>query len=251
MAQQDAPDVDVDIEDQDRSIELKSTTAKSDEADEAAADDAAAVKDEVRAEAEAKISSSYEWSTDDLVETPGNMETILFIWIFFLQKLSLQWLIGVNWPSWFLNFLDILGILCFGVPAFGIGLEWLMIPADCIFAAKLLLHVALLVRYSYLAKIAFAVKTNGGEAPRYSSAAEVVRTVAHGIAIPTLLSALAIMIGAWTGTNWLTGLGVALCWPIIGYLVIAHVVRVQIWKACCIKYVNRVTTCISRASVND
>ena len=66
------------------------------------------------------------------------------------------------------------------------------------------------------------------EPPRYSTTSETLRTIALGIAAPALLSALAIGIGVPTGAGWLTGLGIALCWPVIGYVVVAHVLRVQL-----------------------
>ena len=191
-------------------------------------DAAAAVNTAVKEAAEGKAASWFEWSPGDLVDTPGAINTILSLWVFFLQKLSLQWYVGVDWPSWFLNFLGALGFLCFEVPAFGIGLEWLMIPEECVFAARLLLSVALLARMACV----MYTSDHNKEPPRYSSASEIVRTVARGVAAPTLLSALAIAIGAPTGTIWLTGLGVVLCWPVIGYLILAHVARVQIWKSC-------------------
>ena len=117
-----------------------------------------------------------------------------------------------------------------------------MIPDDCVFTARLLLSVALIVCLAYV-----MMKTNE-EAPRYGSATEVVRTVALGVAAPTLLSALAIAIGARTGTNWLTGLGVVLCWPIIVYLILVHVARILIWKSCCSKFVNRVIMCMRHSN---
>ena len=33
-----------------------------------------------------------------------------------------------------------------------------------------------------------------------------------------------------TGAGWLTGLGVALCWPVIVYLLLAHVLRFGQWQ---------------------
>ena len=79
------------------------------------------------------------------------------------------------------------------------------------------------------------------KAPRYGTSIEVVRTVALGVAAPTLLSALAIVIGASTGTKWLTGLGVVLFWPTIPYLILVHMARIQLLKACRNKCVDRVT----------
>ena len=126
------------------------------------------------------------------------------------------------------------------MPEFGIDLAWLVIPEDCLFTVRLLVSVALLVRMGY-------VKHTSGfkEAPRYGMITEVVRTVALGVTVPTLLSALAIAIGAPTGTNWLTGLGVALFWPIIVHLALAHVARILIWKSCCSKCVNEVSLCVN------
>ena len=83
---------------------------------------------------------------------------------------------------------------------------------------------------------------NNEEAPRYGSAAEVVRTVALGVAALTLLSALAIAIGARTGTDWL------IWWPIIIYLILVHLARILIWKSCCSKCVNRVIMCIRHSN---
>ena len=202
--------------------------------DQESPDAAAALKAAAKEAAGGMTSGWFEYELPDLVDTPGGLQTIASLFVFFLQKLSLQWHVGVEWPSWFLNFLDILGFLCFEVPAFGIGLTWLVIPDDCVFTARLLVSVALLLRMVYV-KYTSRLK---GKAPRYGSVTEVVRTVALGVAAPTLLSALAIAIGARTGTNWLTGLGVVLCWPIIVYLVLAHVARILIWKSCCSKCVH-------------
>ena len=100
---------------------------------------------------------------------------------------------------------------------------------DCVFTAQLLLAPALLARFVY---VLFTGDANKRKAPGYDTAAETMRTIARGVAAPVLLSALAIAIGVPTGARWLTGLGVALCWPIIGYVLAAHVARTQLWKAC-------------------
>ena len=196
-------------------------------------DAAAAVKGFVKEAAQGKATSLFEWQPTDLVNTPGGLQTLASTWIFFLQKLSLQWHVGVNRPSFYLNFIDALRFLCFEMPAF--GLARLVVPEGCLFPARLLLSVALLVRMVYVRGL-----RHNEDAPRYGTAAEVVRTLALGVAAPTLLSALAIAIGAATGTSWMTGLGVVLFWPIIGYLVLVHVARIQVWKTCCSKCVGRV-----------
>ena len=215
--------------------------------DDQESDAAAALKGLVKETAEGKAASSFEWQPEDLVNTPGGIQTFLSIWVFFLQKLSLQWHVGVRWPSFFINFVGVLRFLCFEIPAFRVGLAGLVIPEavleDCLFTARLLLSVALLVRMFYVMTL-----PQNNEAPRYGTAVEVVRTVALGVAAPTVLSALAIAIGARTGTNWLTGLGVVLCWPIIVYLVLVHVARILIWKSCCSKCVNRVIMCIRHSN---
>ena len=123
-----------------------------------------------------------------------------------MQKLSLQWHVDVDWPSWFLNFLDVLAFLCFKMPAFGIEVAWLeKIPEDCVFVARLLLPVALLARMWWM-----MMSTDNKEewrtliicgcsrwgAPHYGSSAWVVCTVALVVAAPTSLSVLAIWIGA-------------------------------------------------------
>ena len=221
--------------------------------DDQESDAAAALKGLVKETAEGKAATSFEWQPEDLVNTPGGIQTFLSIWVFFLQKLSLQWHVGVRWPSFFINFVGVLRFLCFEIPAFRVGLAGLVIPEavleDCLFTARLLLSVALLVRMVYARSEMFVEK-----APRYGTAVEVVRTVALGVAAPTLLSALAIAIGARTGTHWLTGLGVVLCWPIIVYLVLVHVARILIWKSCCSKCVKRVIcaygTLTKRVTVN-
>ena len=196
-------------------------------------DAAAALKGLVKETAEeGKAASSFEWQPEDLVNTPGGIQTFLSTWVFFLQKLSLQWHVGVRSPSFFINFVGVLRFLCFEIPAFRVGLAGLVIPEavleDCLFTARLLLSVALLVRMVYVMTLPQVNK----KAPRYGTAVEAVRTVALGVAAPTLLSALAIAVGAPTGTNWLTGLGVVLFWPTIGYLVLVHVARVPLWKSC-------------------
>jgi hypothetical protein len=160
-----------------------------------------------------------------------------------LQKLPLQKHVDVRWPTFHIKCPAMLGLLSFKLPAFGVGLAWLVIPEECVFTARLLLSVALLVRMVY---VGITSSDKNKEAPRYDSAAGIVRTVVLGVAAPTLLSALAIVIGASTGTKWLTGLGVVLFWPVIGYLVLAHVVRIQIWKSCRNKCVHQVIMCISR-----
>ena len=217
-----------------------STTADPGTTDDQESDAAAALKGLVKETAEGKAASSFEWQPEDLVNTPGGIQTFLSIWVFFLQKLSLQWHVGVRWPSFFINFVGVLRFLCFEIPAFRVGLAGLAIPEavleDCLFTARLLLSVALLVRIYYVMPTG-----NNKKAPRYGTAVEAVRTVALGVAAPTLLSALAIAIGAPTGTNWLTGLGVVLFWPTIGYVVLVHVARVPLWKSCSNKCVGRVT----------
>ena len=209
-------------------------------------DAAAALKGLVKGTVEGKAASSFEWQPEDLVNTPGGIQTFLSIWVFFLQKLPLQWHVGVRWPSFFITFVGVLRFLCFEIPAFRVGLAGLAIPEavleDCLFTARLLLSMALLVRMVYV----MFTSDEDAKAPRYDSAAGIVRTVVLGVAAPTLLSALAIVIGASTGMKWLTGLGVVLYWPVIGYLVLAHVVRIQIWKSCCSKCVHQVIMYISR-----
>ena len=37
----------------------------------------------------------------DLVETPGKMESVLTLWVFFIQKIGLQVNVDVSWPPWF------------------------------------------------------------------------------------------------------------------------------------------------------
>lgn len=182
---------------------------------------AAAVKDAVKEAAQSKVTNSFGYQLPDLVGTPGTFQTIAQIWLFFLQKLSFQWHIGVRWPAFYVNFLGALAFLSSKLPSFGI------IPEDCVFTAQLLLAPALLARFVY-------VRSTGDNdtAPGYDTAAETLRTIARGVAAPVLLSALAIAIGEPTGARWLTGLGVALCWPIIGYVLAAHVARTQLWKAC-------------------
>ena len=188
---------------------------------------AAAVKDAVKEAAQSKVTNSFGYQLPDLVGTPGTFQTIAQIWLFFLQKLSIQWHIGVRWPAFYLKYLGALAFLSSKLPSFG------MIPEDCVFTAQLLFAPALLARFVY-------VMSTGEEsaagykytAPGYDTAAETLRTIARGVAAPVLLSALAIAIGEPTGARWLTGLGVALCWPIIGYVLAAHVARTQLWKAC-------------------
>ena len=206
--------------------------------DDQESDAAAALKGFVKETAGGKAATSFEWQPEDLVNTPGGIQTFLSTWVFFLQKLSLQWHVGVRWPSFFINFVGVLRFLCFEIPAFRVGLAGLVIPEavleDCLFTARLLLSVALLVRMVYVTNVEHPPVRDGynHKAPRYGTAVEAVRTVALGVAAPTLLSALAIAIGAPTGTNWLTGLGVVLFWPTIGYLVLVHVARVPLWKSC-------------------
>jgi len=218
---------------QDVDLELARTGGSS--AADQESDAAAAFKDAAKEAAGGKAAGWFEWSPKDLVDTPGGLATLGQIWIFFLQKLSLQKYVDVRWPAFYIKFLDVLGLLSFKLPAIGV------IPEECVFTARLLLSVALLVRMAY---VMFTIEQNkelgNKEAPRYDSAAGIVRTVVLGVAAPTLLSALAIVIGASTGMKWLTGLGVVLYWPVIGYLVLAHVVRIQIWKSCCSKCVHQV-----------
>ena len=185
---------------------------------------AAAVKDAVKEAAQNKVTNSFGYQLPDLVGTPGTFQTIAQIWLFFLQKLSFQWHIGVRWPAFYVNFLGALAFLSSKFPSF-----W-MIPDDCVFTAQLLLAPALLARFVYVQYT--GENQDYKKAPGYDTAAETLRTIARGVAAPVLLSALAIAIGEPTGARWLTGLGVALCWPIIGYVLAAHVARTQLWKAC-------------------
>ena len=214
-------DVEIELEDADPSQRRGSSDGTA----------AAAVKDAVKEAAQSKVTNSFGYQLPDLVGTPGTFQTIAQIWLFFLQKLSFQWHIGVRWPAFYVNFLGALAFLSSKFPSFG------MIPEDCVFTAQLLLAPALLARFVYVMYTGKHVSSTGDEenkrkAPGYDTAAETLRTIARGVAAPVLLSALAIAIGEPTGARWLTGLGVALCWPIIGYALAAHVARTQLWKAC-------------------
>ena len=214
-------DVEIELEDADPSQRRGSSDGTA----------AAAVKDAVKEAAQSKVTNSFGYQLPDLVGTPGTFQTIAQIWLFFLQKLSIQWHIGVRWPAFYLKYLGALAFLSSKLPSFG------MIPEDCVFTAQLLLAPALLARFVYLVYTAELFQPYGDEenkrkAPGYDTAAETLRTIARGVAAPVLLSALAIAIGEPTGARWLTGLGVALCWPIIGYVLAAHVARTQLWKAC-------------------
>jgi len=82
--------------------------------DQATNDAASALKDAAKDAAKAKVASAFKYEPPDLVDTPGALQTIVSLWIFSLQKLSLQWYVGVEWPSWFLNFLGILGVCASG-----------------------------------------------------------------------------------------------------------------------------------------
>ena len=201
---------------------------------------AAAVKDAVKEAAQSKVTNSFGYQLPDLVGTPGTFQTIAQIWLFFLQKLSIQWHIGVRWPAFYLKYLGALAFLSSKLPSFG------MIPDDCVFTAQLLLAPALLARFVYVQSTGEEIKD---KAPGYGTAAETLRTIARGVAAPVLLSALAIAIGEPTGADWLTGLGVALCWPIIGYVLAAHVARTQLWKACKSKCVELLANDFSRMNV--
>ena len=204
-------DVEIELEDADPSQRRGSSDGTA----------AAAVKDAVKEAAQSKVTNSFGYQLPDLVNMPGTFQTIAQIWLFFLQKLSFQWHIGVRWPAFYVNFLGALAFLSSKFPSFG------MIPDDCVFTAQLLLAPALLARFVYVKEY-----VDDSPAPGYDTAAETLRTIARGVAAPVLLSALAIAIGEPTGARWLTGLGVALCWPIIGYVLAAHVARTQLWKAC-------------------
>ena len=165
-----------------------------------------AVKAAVKEAAEGKAAGWFEFELPDLVNTPGSLQMISTLWILFLQKLSLQWHVDVDWPSWFLNFLDILAFLCFKMPAFGIEVAWLeKIPEDCVFVARLLLPVALLARMWWMTMTTdnepwntdiWGASWRHWGAPHYGSSAWVVCTVALVVAAPTSLSVLAIWIGA-------------------------------------------------------
>ena len=113
-------------------------------------DAAAAFKDTAKEVAGGKAASWFEWSPKDLVDTPGGLATLGMIWIFFLQKLSLQKCVDVRWPTFYIKFLDVLGLLSFKLPAFSVGLASLVIPEECVFTARLLLSAALLVRMVFV-----------------------------------------------------------------------------------------------------
>ena len=185
---------------------------------------------------EGKATGCFEWQTEDLVNTLGRLQTVGRIYILFLQKLALQSFIGINWPAWYLRFLRILARLSFKVPSFRIGLSRLVIPDDCISTARLLLAPALLARAVF-----YVLRTKENKEAIYGTIGDMLRSVVRGIAAPILLSALAIAIGVPSGVDWLTGLGVMLFWPIIGYGLIAHVARYRLWKACKSKCVRSET----------
>ena len=161
-------------------LELADHLAPGQEPDDAAA----AVKAAVKEAAEGKAAGAFEFEVPDLVDTPGSLQMISTLWILFLQKLSLQWHVGVEWPSWFLNFLDVLGFLCFKIPALGIEVALLEIPEDCVFVARLLLPVALLARMWWMMMTTSGSDGGGPEmgAPHYGSFAWVVGTVALVVA---------------------------------------------------------------------
>ena len=206
-------DVEIELEDADPSQRRGSSDGTA----------AAAVKDAVKEAAQSKVTNSFGYQLPDLVDTPATFQTIAQIWLFFLQKLSIQRYIDVRWPAFYVNFLGALAFLPSKFPSFA----GLVIPEDCAFTAQLLLAPALLARFVYVQFTRDNATTQG-----YDTAPETSRTIARGVAAPVLLSALAIAIGELTGARWLTGLGVALCWPSIGYVLAAHVARTQLWKAC-------------------
>ena len=165
------------------------------------------VKDEMKGRAEGWFPSI---SVDDLVDTPGSTQVLAQIFIFFAQKLSLQAHVKVRWPEWYLRLLSGLAFLQLDVGS-------LPVPSSCVTTAQLLVVPALIARFVYVAIRANVLTPEGDkEPPRYSTTAETLRTIAIGIVAPALLSALAIGIGVPTGAGWLTGLGIALCWPVIG-----------------------------------
>ena len=193
------------------------------------------VKDEVKGKAEGLFASI---SADDLVDTPGSTQVLAQIFIFFAQKLSLQAHVKVRWPEWYLRLLA-------GLAFLQLDIGGLPVPSACVTTAQLLVAPALIVRYVYVNSQDPQQKIS--EPPRYSTTSETLRTIALGIAAPALLSALAIGIGVPTGAGWLTGLGIALCWPVIGYVIVAHVLRAQLWKSCKSKYCFFSRTRISSA----
>ena len=173
-------DVEIELEDADPSQRRGSSDGTA----------AAAVKDAVKEAAQNKVTNSFGYQLPDLVGTPGTFQTIAQIWLFFLQKFSIQWHIGVRWPTFYLKYLGALAFLSSKLPSFG------MIPDDCVFTAQLLLAPALLARFVYLVYTAELFQPYGDEenkrkAPGYDTAAETMRTIARDVAAPEDIAARA------------------------------------------------------------
>ena len=87
------------------------------------------VEDAAKGKAEGWFAS---FGVDRLVDSPGSMEVIAQMWIFFAQKLSLQVNVSVGWPSWYLRALDALAIFQLDISFRGLGLD---VPSACVTTA--------------------------------------------------------------------------------------------------------------------
>ena len=85
----------------------------------------------------------------DLVATPGNMASVLGLWVFFVQKIGLQVNVDVAWPPWFSDVLDILAWFTLDVPSVSVNISdgvW----NSCSTAVKLLVAFVILARALHL-----------------------------------------------------------------------------------------------------
>ena len=74
--------------------------------------DAGAVKDFVKDQMKGKAEGWFpSISADGLVDTPGSTQVLAQIFIFFVQRLSLQAHVNVRWPEWYLRLLSGLAFL--------------------------------------------------------------------------------------------------------------------------------------------
>ena len=167
-------------------------------------------------------SAAEDYVNRKLGRNMGSTQTMVQLWIFFLQKIPILSCMPELWPSWFLKRTLLLSI--------DIDLSYFGVPPASSSTAPLLLAPALVLRGAYLR----AYATDLTDAPAYRSVAECICTGGRGVAVPK--AALTIAIAAATSAEWLKGLGILLCWPTIGFMVCVHTCRLHLWKSCSAKY---------------
>ena len=143
------------------------------------------------------------------------MASVLALWVFFIQKIGLLVNVNVSWPPWFLDVLNVSAFFTLDVPSISVNISdgvW----NSCLAAVKLL--------------FAFMVLARTGALLHHQQPAHGLRAVASDAAVPALAFAIFILAKLASGLGVFLGLAVALCCPVIAYIIILHLFRGLLWK---------------------